>query len=140
MVRGNVRLPFHAGVAALCSFALACTGVIEAGEPGSGSGTGDDGNPAAGGSSTLAKDPGRKEMHRLNSAEYNATVTDVLGTALQPADSSWRGGEIDGWDNIATVLGVDNAQYERYYGAAEHRGDVVPAIDLTAAPAGVGRL
>jgi len=129
MVRGTVKPPLLVGVAALCSFALACTGIIETGDGRPGSGT-DDGNPATGGGSGLTKDPGRKEMHRLNSAEYNATVTDVLGTALQPADSSWRGGEIDGWDNIATVLGVDNAQYERYYGAAEQLAE-----DVFASPA-----
>ena len=58
-------------------------------------------------------------MHRLNSAEYNATVQDVLGTTLQPASGSWRGGELAGFDNIASVLGVDEAQYDRYLSAAQ---------------------
>jgi len=64
-------------------------------------------------------DPGTKPVHRLNSAEYNATVADVLGTTLQPANGSWRGGELAGFDNIASVLGVDEAQYERYFEAAQ---------------------
>src|SRR5688572_2789309 len=130
MVRRTVGVPLLAEAGVLCSFALACTGFIEAegGKPVPH--TNDDGNPATGGGSALTKDPGRKEMHRLNSAEYNATVTDVLGTALQPADASWRSGEIGGWDNIATVLGVDNAQYERYYSAAEQL-----AADVFASPA-----
>jgi hypothetical protein len=64
-------------------------------------------------------DPGRGAMHRLNSNEYNNTVGDVLGTATFPADANWRGGEIDGFDNIASQLGVDETQYERYLDAAE---------------------
>ncbi len=64
-------------------------------------------------------DPGRKDMHRLNSTEYDATVQDVLGTTLQPANDSWRGGELAGFDNIASVLGVDETQYDRYRNAAQ---------------------
>ncbi|HVJ21649.1 MAG TPA: DUF1592 domain-containing protein [Polyangiaceae bacterium] len=123
------RIPTPAGVVALGALALACTGVIEDGEgkngspggPGSGSGAGSGagtGNPP-GTQIPLAEDPGRKDMHRLNSAEYNATVLDVLGTTLQPANASWRGGEIEGFDNIATQLGIDDTQYERYFNAAD---------------------
>jgi hypothetical protein len=67
----------------------------------------------------VALDPGRKDMHRLNTAEYNATVQDVLGTMLEPANASWRGGELAGFDNMAAVLGVDEVQYERYSNAAK---------------------
>jgi hypothetical protein len=71
------------------------------------------------GGTAAALDPGRTEMHRLNTAEYNATVEDVLGTTLQPANGTWRGGELGGFDNMASVLGVDEAQYERYFNAAQ---------------------
>jgi hypothetical protein len=64
-------------------------------------------------------DPGRKDMHRLNSAEYNATVHDVLGIKLEPANGSWRDGEAEGFDNIAAVLHVDAQQYQRYLDAAQ---------------------
>jgi len=57
-------------------------------------------------------------MHRLNSSEYNATVQDVLGATLQPASAAWRGGELKGFDNIASVLGIDETQYDRYFKAA----------------------
>lgn len=76
-----------------------------------------------------ALDPGQKDMHRLNTAEYNATVADVLGTTLQPADGNWRGGELAGFDNIASVLGVDAAQYERYFAAADALAREVVASD-----------
>jgi hypothetical protein len=116
-----------------------CTGMVA----GTGSGNGGPGNPGtpgggAGGASaqmpgggTTANPnggaagvltigaPGASLMHRLNTAEYNATVADVLGTKLQPADANWRGGEIDGFDNIASVLGVDDDQYGLYVDAAQ---------------------
>jgi hypothetical protein len=57
-------------------------------------------------------------MHRLSSSEYNATVQDVLGTKLEPATANWRGGELGGFDNIASVLSVDEAQYDRYFETA----------------------
>lgn len=75
----------------------------------------DDSPPA----SAAAVVPAQSRLHRLNTVEYNATVRDVLGTALQPASASWRGGEVAGFDNIASQLGVDEAQYERYFRAAQ---------------------
>ena len=72
---------------------------------------------------TIAKtqpvDPGHVAVHRLNTNEYNATVADVLGTKLQPANANWRGGELGGFDNMAAVLGVDADQFRRYFDAAE---------------------
>jgi hypothetical protein len=88
----------------------ACTGTL-------GTSEGDERAPARRGSET--PDPGTKPIHRLNTAEYNATVADVLGARLQPATASWRGGEVHGFDNMAPVLGVDAVQYERYFVAAE---------------------
>lgn len=67
----------------------------------------------------LALDPGRKEPHRLNSTEYNATVRDVLGTKRELATGSWSEGESDGFDNIAAVQHVDAIQYQRYFDAAQ---------------------
>jgi hypothetical protein len=78
---------------------------------------------------TQALDPGRKDMHRLNTFEYNATVADVLGTKLQPGTGNWRGGELAGFDNMASVLGVDEAQYDRYFNAAKGLAAEVLAAD-----------
>ncbi len=69
--------------------------------------------------SPLGDYSGTKSIHRLNTAEYNATVADVLGSSLQPGTANWRGGELEGFDNMASVLGVDSTQYERYLNAAE---------------------
>ncbi|HWA71267.1 MAG TPA: DUF1592 domain-containing protein [Polyangiaceae bacterium] len=107
----------------LSQLALACDagGEAQHGIPGGrdGNATGGSASAAAGsGGVVQTVDPGRKDLHRLNSTEYNATVEDVLGTALQPANASWRGGELDGFDNMASVLGIDEAQYQRYFEAA----------------------
>ena len=83
-------------------------------------GGGSTANPNGGAAGTVVNGaPGASLMHRLNTAEYNATVADVLGTKLQPANANWRGGEIDGFDNIASVLGVDDDQYGLYVDAAQ---------------------
>src|SRR5258706_3888993 len=121
----------HLLSSALLMVAAGCTGQIgesTAGRPGGPSSrttgpgttstaTGTTGTTATTGGATPV-DPGTKGVHRLNSNEYNATVADVLGTKLQPADSSWRGGEIGGFDNIASVLDVDQEQVQRYFDTA----------------------
>jgi hypothetical protein len=84
---------------------------------------------AGAGGTAPALDPGRKDMHRLNTAEYNATVADVLGTRLQPGTGNWRGGELGGFDNMASVLGVDELQYGRYFDAAKTLATEVFAAD-----------
>jgi len=121
------KLPWFRAVRGLSPLlalgAVACTGQIgdppsvRGAEPGSTSGstTGVTTGPSM---PERPVDPGTKGVHRLNSIEYNATVADVLGTTLQPASSSWRGGEIGGFDNIASVLDVDQTLYQRYYDSA----------------------
>jgi hypothetical protein len=102
----------------LLAIALAsCSGGDRGATAGSG-GIGFDAGGGAGGARP-AVDPGTKAIHRLNATEYNATVADVLGTSLQPANGSWRGGELAGFDNIASVLGVDEAQVQRAFDAAQ---------------------
>ena len=112
---------------------LSCAGPGQApldGAAGTTSGAAGSASGAAGaGGMTQAIDPGRKDMHRLNTAEYNATVADVLGTKLQPGTGNWRGGELGGFDNMASVLGVDEAQYDRYFNAAKALAAEVLAAD-----------
>jgi hypothetical protein len=62
--------------------------------------------------------PGRPAIHRLNRAEYENAIRDLLAlevdaaTLLPPDDSA------DGFDNIADVLSVSPALLERYLAAA----------------------
>src|SRR5258706_11191161 len=117
------RAELYLSIAALFG-ALACTGVV------TGTGADDMGPGPNPGPNAVPTNPGRGEMHRLNATEYNNTVADVLGTSLRPANANWRGGEIEGFDNVASVLGVDDAQYTLYLDAAE-----VLANDVFASPA-----
>lgn len=127
------------------SVALAgCTGMVSGsdgdspmsqngGASAGGAGPGGSGSTPGAGTGSVPSTPGLDLMHRLNTAEYNATVSDMLGTKLQPADGNWRGGEVEGFDNIAAVLGVDDAQYDRYLDAAQKiADDVFASADLKA--------
>jgi len=112
---------------ALSAGAVACTAVVDGKSPPGAvnSGGTSAGGASSGGASSTANTPGYKAIHRLNRNEYNATVADVLGTALQPATGSWLDGEINGFDNMADVQTVDTDQYQRYFDAAGTLADAV---------------
>jgi len=116
---GFGQAELYLAIAALLG-SVACTGSVT-GDPGSTPDPGTD-TPSPNGA---AVKPGRGEMHRLNATEYNATVADVLGTTLRPANGNWRGGEIEGFDNVASVLGIDATQFGLYVDAAEKLADDV---------------
>ncbi len=68
----------------------------------------------------LAKpDAGRVTARRLNRAEYNNTVRDLLGVALKPADDFPQDDSGYGFDNIGDVLSLSPALMEKYMTAAE---------------------
>ncbi|MEC9071261.1 MAG: DUF1592 domain-containing protein, partial [Myxococcota bacterium] len=64
-------------------------------------------------------DPGRVTLHRLNRAEYNNTVRDLLGTEIQPADDFPNDDHGYGFDNNADVLSMSPLLFELYEHAAE---------------------
>lgn len=64
-------------------------------------------------------DPGRVTIHRLNNAEYNNTVRDLLGTSLRPADDFPSDDRGYGFDNVADSLNLSPLQVELYDHAAE---------------------
>ncbi len=70
------------------------------------------------GGSERQGDPGRVTLHRLNNAEYNNTVHDLLGTALRPADDFPTDDRAYGFDNVADVLRVSSLGLELYETAA----------------------
>lgn len=65
------------------------------------------------------EDPGRITLHRLNNAEYNNTVRDLLGTQLRPADAFPADDRGYGFDNVADVLRLSPLLVELYETAAE---------------------
>jgi len=64
------------------------------------------------------EDPGRVTLHRLNRAEYNNTVRDLLGTSLRPADDFPEDDRGYGYDNIADVLSLSPLQVDMAVQAA----------------------
>ena len=64
-------------------------------------------------------DPGRVTARRLNRAEYNNTIRDLLGVDLKPADEFPQDDSGYGFDNIGDVLSLSPVLMERYLTAAE---------------------
>ena len=64
-------------------------------------------------------DPGRVTARRLNRAEYNNTVRDLLGVDLRAADDFPQDDSGYGFDNIADVLSLSPALMEKYLSAAD---------------------
>ena len=67
---------------------------------------------------TTTTDPGSVVVHRLNKAEYNNTVRDLLHTTQRPADSFPDDDSSHGFDNIAEVLSTSPLHVELYDAAA----------------------
>ena len=66
-----------------------------------------------------ASDPGSVTAHRLNRAEYNNTVRDLLGVNFRPADDFPQDDSGYGFDNIGDVLSLSSSQMEKYVAASE---------------------
>jgi hypothetical protein len=64
-------------------------------------------------------DPGRVTMRRLNRAEYNNTIHDLVGVTFNPADDFPADDSGDGFDTIGDVLSVSPTLVEKYLTAAE---------------------
>jgi len=65
------------------------------------------------------RDPGRITARRLNRAEYNNTVRDLLGVDLRPGDDFPQDDAGYGFDNIADVLSLSPALMEKYMTSAD---------------------
>jgi hypothetical protein len=64
-------------------------------------------------------DPGRVTIRRLNRAEYNNTVRDLLGIDFHPADDFPNDDTGYGFDNIGDVLSLSPLLLEKYVTSAE---------------------
>jgi mono/diheme cytochrome c family protein len=67
----------------------------------------------------MSADPGRVVVRRLNRAEYNNTVRDLLGVDFRPAEDFPQDVPGNGFDNSAGNLSVSPALVEKYLTAAE---------------------
>ncbi len=68
---------------------------------------------------TAKPDPGRVTARRLNRAEYNNTVRDLLGVDIRPADNFPNDESAYGFDNISDALTISPVLIEKYLYAAE---------------------
>jgi hypothetical protein len=64
-------------------------------------------------------DPGRVTLRRLNRAEYDNTVRDLLGDTSRPARAFPEDDHGYGFDNIGDVLAVSPLLFEKWFDAAE---------------------
>jgi hypothetical protein len=64
-------------------------------------------------------DPGRVTIRRLNRAEYNNTIRDLVGVEFRPADDFPVDDVGYGFDNIGDVLSMPPILLEKYLSAAE---------------------
>ena len=68
---------------------------------------------------TAKPDPGRVTARRLNRAEYNNTVRDLLKVDIRPADNFPNDESAFGFDNIGDALTLSPVLLEKYLYAAE---------------------
>ena len=64
-------------------------------------------------------DPGHVTIRRLNRAEYNNTIRDLIGVSLRPADDFPSDDVGNGFDNMGDVLSLSPLLLEKYLTAAE---------------------
>lgn len=111
------------GLAALGAITVACNGQL--GGLGENGANGNGSNPSSDPSSLASsEDPGFKGIHRLNSREYDNTIRDLLGTSLAPG-VNFLNETADGFDNVASSLGMTTNQYTAYFKAA---GDIAADV------------
>ena len=79
---------------------------------------------------TAPKDPGRVTLRRLNRAEYNATIRDLCGVTITPADDFPADDVGYGFDNIGDVLSIQPVLLEKYMAAADQvLESALPVLD-----------
>lgn len=76
-------------------------------------------------------DPGSVTIRRLNRAEYNNTIRDLLGLDFNPAEDFPADGIGYGFDNIGDVLSLSPVLLERYLASAE---SIVEKVQLVPPP------
>ena len=70
------------------------------------------------GMAEVAKRATHVVLRRLNSAEYNNTIRDLVGVDFHPADQFPEDASAGGFDNIGQALTVSPLQIEMYYSSA----------------------
>jgi hypothetical protein len=79
-------------------------------------------------------DPGHVTVRRLNKAEYNNTIRDLVGVDFQPAEDFPSDDVGNGFDNIGDVLTISPVLMERYLSAAENVVQAAIVVDPPKTP------
>ncbi|HZN34867.1 MAG TPA: DUF1592 domain-containing protein, partial [Pirellulaceae bacterium] len=79
----------------------------------------------------LPADPGRVTIRRLNRAEYNNTIRDLIGVSFRPADDFPSDDVGGGFDNIGDVLTLPPLLMEKYLAAAERIAEAAIVADTS---------
>jgi hypothetical protein len=109
-----------AALASTAILLLGCTGQIRGSAEGEGERAGGSGAASGtGGPAVPASDPGRVTLHRLNRAEYDNTVRDLLGTTQKASSDFPIDDRGSGFDNMADVLSLSPLHLSTYHAAAE---------------------
>jgi Protein of unknown function (DUF1592)/Protein of unknown function (DUF1588)/Protein of unknown function (DUF1587)/Protein of unknown function (DUF1585)/Protein of unknown function (DUF1595) len=103
-----------------CALLAACSGRIDGPDMplGGGAGGGSRGSAPNGAGSASQELAGRTGPRRLTNLEYDNTVRDLLGTKQRLA-ASFVAEEAEGFDNVASALGMTPSQFESYFNAAD---------------------
>ncbi len=80
-------------------------------------------------------DPGRVTIRRLNRAEYDNTIRDLVGVDFHPAEDFPADDSGYGFDNIGDVLSLPPIMLEKYLAAAERILDKAIVADQRPRPA-----
>ncbi len=83
---------------------------------------------------TGTRNAGRVTLHRLNRAEYNNTIRDLVGVDFKPAADFTNDDVGYGFDNIGDVLSLSPLLLEKYLAAAESVLDQTIVIADTPKP------
>ena len=93
------------------------------------------GGDSAGAPVDRRPDPGRVTARRLNRAEYDNTIRDLLGVDLKPAADFPADDSGYGFDNIGDVLSLPPILMEKYMAAAERIAEAAivarPPVEAT---------
>ena len=82
------------------------------------------------------RDPGPALVRRLNRAEYNLTLRDLVGIEFDAGEAVGMpdDGVVTGFDNLATALNLPPTLLEKYFAAADQILDRVFSVALTNSP------
>jgi hypothetical protein len=104
-------------------------GSVNAGKGSGGNGSGGNGS----GGDAAPADVNRVAIHRLNNAEYDNTISDLLEIESSVGAAFIADEKLFGFDTIAAAFGMSDARFEEYFNAADTLAEQAFASDVARA-------